>query len=498
VTKATKPAAAERAHASFREGIRAAGAGRYDDALAAYADALRLCPDFVEAHNNAGILLGALGRLDEAILHLERAAALGPQNAATHANVAVARYLNGDLTGAELAYQRSLELDPGNAEAQGHLGEIYIELGKVEDGRTAIAGALERAPAAGWLYRRWAESGIVQPGDEQLRIMERLRERAHELPSDDAMQLHFALGKAYDDVGRFDDAFAAFSIANAMRRATVDYDEGTTIAFMDAMRASFDRATVAVAAASIGGIPARQAVTFVVGMPRSGTTLVEQILAAHPGVRAIGESGAFERAIVDTLGPSWSPDMMPDASAFEELAAAYARNAAPDSAADQRRIVDKTLQNFMFAGAIHRALPEARFVHVMREPLDACMSAYAQYFRDGQTFTYDLGELGRYYAAYRRLTDHWRDVLPESVWLDVQYEQLVGDLEPQARRIVAFCGLTWDAACLSFYTARNAVRTASAAQVRRPLYATSVGRAQRYDDKLSTLRAALDPTEPQG
>jgi hypothetical protein len=232
---------------------------------------------------------------------------------------------------------------------------------------------------------------------------------------------------------------------------------------------------------------------FIVGMPRSGTTLVEQILASHPAVHALGERRLFEDALARVGGPNAvsTPACWTDAE-LRRIGGLYveaARRAAPAGAL---RIVDKLPANFQYAGLIHAALPGAHIIHTCRDPVDTCLSAFSVLFAGvAQPYSYDLEELGRYYRAYRQAMAHWRNVLPTGVMLDVGYEAVVDDLEAQARRIVAHCGLDWDDRCLAFHATQRPVRTASHAQVRQPIYRGSLGRPRPPREMLLPLLEAL-------
>jgi hypothetical protein len=235
---------------------------------------------------------------------------------------------------------------------------------------------------------------------------------------------------------------------------------------------------------------------FIIGMPRSGTSLIEQILASHPAVFGAGEleeiSKLAESSVAAPGARARFPDAVPAMSAqqIRQVGADYIariRARAPNA----KRIIDKMPGNFAFAGLIHLALPNARLIHTRRDAVDTCFSCFSRYFAHGQWFSYDLGELGRYYRGYEALMEHWRNVLPKGVMLEVDYEQVVADLEHEARRIVEHCGLEWDDACLAFYETQRPVRTASASQVRQPIYGTSVGRWRPYEPFLGPLLEAL-------
>jgi hypothetical protein len=230
-------------------------------------------------------------------------------------------------------------------------------------------------------------------------------------------------------------------------------------------------------------------------MPRSGSSLVEQILASHPRCYGAGESTVFNDAVRSILDRDQRfPESAPTLTA-EQLRQIGGRHAAAMSAIAPKaeRVVDKTLGNFAYAGMIHLALPNARIVHVQRNAADTCVSCFSKLFATEFRYSYDLGELGRYYRAYTATMEHWRRVLPPDVMLDVQYEDLVADLETHARRIVTHCGLEWDDACLSFHKTERAVRTYSATQVRRPIYRSAINRWRVYEKHLEPLLRELEP-----
>lgn len=300
------------------------------------------------------------------------------------------------------------------------------------------------------------------------------------------------MAKAYDDLGRYDEAFACMREGNALKRERIAYDETRTLESFDRICSTFDRKLLAKADGFSSSLP-----VFVVGMPRSGTTLIEQILASHPGVHGAGELADFNWLVDQLPGIGGNIFRYPEDAATlsaDQLAAlgkAYAerqRQRAPGAA----RVTDKMPANFLFLGLIHLALPEAHIVHVLRDPRDTCLSCYSKLFTAEQNFSYELGELGRYYRKYAELMAHWRDVLPPGRMLEIRYEDVIADLETSARQIVDHCGLDWHPNCIAFHEAKRPVRTASASQVRRPIYRSSEGRWRAYQDHLGPLFAALD------
>ena len=321
--------------------------------------------------------------------------------------------------------------------------------------------------------------------------MEGFAAESDTFPDEQRAELHFALAKAYRDLGNHEQSFCHLLQGNALVRKTMSYDETQALALLTRTREIFNREVFA--ARKCLGDPSPVPV-FIFGMPRSGSTLVEQILASHPEVFGAGEITDFHQALV-TLGAeqNLSPDL--GEAELRRIGGDYVA-AVISRAPSARRISDKMPANFRYAGLIHLALPRARMIHARRDPVDTCLSCFMQ--RIPQSYTYDLGELGRYYRAYERLMAHWRKVLPASVMLEVDYEDVVEDLEAQARRIVAHCGLEWNEACLSFHKTERPVHTASVVQVRQRLYRGGVGRWLPYKDMLRPLLDELRGVERCG
>ncbi len=370
---------------------------------------------------------------------------------------------------------------------------MLIQLGRLDKSFGAYEKSVVHAPRNGTFHRNLAYSRPVGRGEACLDKMEVLAREMTNLPAVDQTALHFALGKAYADIGEPVRSFHHLLQANALARQQNPYDEAGTLGAFEASRQVF--APELMQAKSGLGDPSATPV-FIVGMPRSGTTLVEQILASHPRVYGAGEIPIFERTMNGFRTSSAALPPFPHAAAsltgeqLRQLGRRYLRGvraAAPGA----DRITDKMPANFRFVGPIHLALPKARIIHVRRDPIDTCISCFSIQFTGYQPHTHDLGELGRYYSAYERLMAHWRAVLPAGVMLEVQYEELIADFAAQAQRIVEHCGLAWDDACLSFHETQRPVQTASAIQVRRPLYRSSIGRWRPYAQHLGPLLQAL-------
>ena len=468
---------------------------RPGEALESYAKALALRANDPVIHLNRGNALGDLGQFASALASYDRVLALHPDHAeALNNRAAVLRDL-GRPAEALTTCNRLLALRPDYAEAYSNKGIILTELGRIDEANDAIETATRIAPNNTRYSYLLATSKRSAADDPHLRAMEELARDTSALSLDERIHLHFGLGKAYSDIEKQEQSFRHLLAGNALKRSQTIYDEAATLRLFEQMQASFS-GTLMHDGQSLGE-PSPVPV-FIVGMPRSGTTLIEQILASHPKVCGAGEIDDFQKAVIALTGVTPEPSHLVDITSrltgdqLRRLGATYfarIKTIAPTA----QRISNKTPENFRFIGLIHRALPNARIIHARRDPVDTCLSCFSHLFSRGLPYSYDLGELGRYYRAYEDMMAHWRGVLPENVMLDLQYEELVNDLEGQARRIVAHCGLEWDAACLGFHRTERVVRTASMSQVRQPIYTSSVGRWRALEPLLKPLLAELKP-----
>jgi len=379
------------------------------------------------------------------------------------------RFEQQDSVAALALHRRALALKPDIADAHNNIGNLLKEAGDPVAAGKAYERAVEIDPREVAYYLNLADSRKFVEGDAYLKAMQGLARDPEALSHTARSRLNFALSKAYDDLGRYDDAFGCMCEGNALKRARIDYEEAGMLELFERIRATFDRRLLE-ASADAGhrsSLP-----VFVVGMPRSGTTLVEQILASHPSVHGAGELLDWSLLVSGMRGADGDPvRYLEEASALaaeplHELGRLYVEGLAR-RAPGTERITDKMPGNFLLVGLIHLALPRAHIIHVKRDPRDTCLSCYSKLFTAEQNFSCDLGELGRYYRKYAELMAHWRDVLPRGRMLEVRYEDVVDDLEASARRIVDHCGLDWSPQCIAFHEARRPVRTASASQVRR-------------------------------
>lgn len=474
--------------AALRMAIAAHSRGDLAAAEPLYRQALDEDAACFEALHNLGHVLMHLDRPAEALVLFERALALRPDAPATHNMLAQALRRQERYDAAIEHHRRAIALRPGYAQAHHDLGRLLQGLGRIDEARASLEAALALAPGRGEYYRSLGELTRFGPDDPRLKAMEALVRDAARMPLADRIELHYALAKAWADLGRTEAAFGQYAEGARLLRVNAGYDEAGTLGQLTQMARTF---TPELMRAKAGlGHPSAQPV-FILGMPRSGSTLIEQILAGCPGVSAGGELSAFRDAAAASLS---SPEAAVglDAQGLAALGGRYLERAG----AVERgavRFTDKMPGNFLLLGLIHLALPNARIIHTVREPVDTCFSGFTTLFLDGHPYSNDLAELGRYWRAYDQLMAHWRTVLPPGVMLEVRYEEVVADLEGQARRMVEHCGLGWDPACLDVPAARRGVWTASAAQVRRPVHADSVGRWRPYRPWLGPLIEALGP-----
>ena len=442
--------------------------GRLADGENALRHAVVLRPQFAAALARLGNVLREQDKPVEAEAACRKALALDADHAGAYSSLGNVLSDRGDFGGAEAAYRRAIALKPNFAEAYNNLGAILKQLGRMAETREIVEHAVDLVPKSALHYLNLSEIRRFTADDRYLREMEELYRSSGSLPVKQQIELNFALAKAYDDVGRYDVSFERLAAGNALKRGQIAYDEAATLTLFERIRMVM---TAEVLRNFQGGGEPSALPVFVVGMPRSGTTLIEQIMASHPDVFGAGELTTLYNTVAgfrnERGGGLRYPDTLAQLSPrdLQALGARYVADIAP-LAPQAARIVNKMPSNFLFAGLIHLALPNARIVHAVRDPLDTCMSCFSKLFVGGQPHTYELAELGRYYRHYQDLMTHWRAVLPPGRILDVRYEDVVADLEGAARRIIAHCGLDWDARCLDFHSTARPVRTASAAQVR--------------------------------
>ena len=460
---------------------------RHTAALAWLELLLSFAPGHCAALSAKALTLKQLDRLDEALTAARQAVAAQPESADAHDVLGQILQATDQFEPALAAYEKAASL-PGGATEKATINRavLFMERGETARAQVAFGEALDRFPrsAAAWFNR--ADLHRFVADDPAIGAMQALLGPGGTQSASDRIMLHFALGKAFLDIGDSAQAFHHLNAGNGAKRATLAYDGDETARWMAEIAEIFDARLLA----RLGGAgPASERPVFVVGMPRSGTTLIEQILGAHPAVHPAGELPAM-LAVANRIDPF--PGAVP-ATPRQRLAVLgelYLRRIGK-IAPDRRFVVDKMPANFLHAGLIRLILPGARIVHCRRDPVDTCLSCYSKLFTSEQAYSYDMAELGRFHRGYQTLMAHWRHVLPESHFIEVDYEAVVSDLETEARRLIAFLGLPWDDACLDFHRTTRTIRTASVNQIRQPVYRSAAGRWRQHAAHLGPLLNAL-------
>jgi tetratricopeptide (TPR) repeat protein len=499
----------------FHRGNKFLAQGAYAEAATLYEQAIQLDSSHAETLNNLGASLSHLGRYEEAEQCFRDSIAIKPNYVDPHANLGSLLRIKAQLVGAEISLRRALKLKPNSTEARINLGLTLSSLGRLRDARACFAKVLKGAPRNVQALHGMAQIDVLEGRFEQAestfnRIIEidpkmpkawaglagtrkltksdaewfRTAERIATSGIDpmDEANLRFAMGKYCDDVNEFEQAFQHFKRANELlKSAANDYVPKTRSQLVDELVRLYTRDAI-----SNIGVPGSSSAKpiFVVGMPRSGTSLAEQIIATHPAAYGAGELQFWDRLIFED--PSMRKALLSE-PARAKVAEKYL-GVLENLSANASRVIDKSPENSDFLGVIYSVFPNARVIYMQRDPIDTCLSCYFQQFLTGLNFTFDLSDLAHYYREHQRIMAHWRSVLPPGFILDVPYEGLVEDAESWSRKMLDFVGLEWDARCLDFHTTKRQVVTASAWQVRQKIYRNSVARWRNYESFIGPLR----------
>ncbi len=500
-----------------------------EEAEHAYKRAIQLKPNYVEAFNNLASFYIQEDNTDEALRILGEGLKVDDKNVPILINVARVQLEKGNYEAVEMACKIALQQDPGSAEAECVYGQLCMDLdkydealshfekaiqlkpeygeannhygialksvGRLDDAKKQFEKTLERNEKAFGAYSNLADLQKFTPKSKLLKKMEKLMKEAEDPDTERYMALHFALGKAYDDSGQYDKAFAHFSRGTKLKRAKLDYKEKETKQFFEDIKATFTADVFK--NPPWEGNPSEKPV-FVLGMPRSGSTLTEQIISSHPKAFGAGEIKTLARSIGNLRSkfpnvPRY-PAMFPKLNAnhykmISDFYLAYIDNVGGDA----ERVTDKMLSNYYFVGLLRIMFPQGKIINIVRNPVDTCLSAYTKLFKDDMPHSYDLGEMGRYYMMYEDIMAHWNKVLPKGSLMTLNYEDIVADIDTKAREILDFVGLPWDEACVAFHKSKRPIKTASVVQVRKPVYTTSVERWKNYGEKnLKPLLEALN------
>lgn len=463
----------------------------YARADAAFSNAIRIKPDYAEAYEG-------LARCAQEMRNMARAEQLTLKSISLKPTRAEAYSLLGRIYSeqsfpeqAATAFDKALALDPACTSAHLGKGRLQMELGKMTEAEQSFTQALALDPESIAPRLSLTQVKKAKEGDENFTALVALEKTIGDMAETKAMSLHFALGKAYEDVKRYDDAFPHYAEGCRLKRKRIQYSPENTTLVMKNICATFTRDRIE---SLRGAGSAADTPIFVLGMPRSGTTLTETIIASHPDVFGAGELPDFLQIAGQPIG---KPDegyplniqraTPADLTRMGEQYITQLKKRAPNA----RRITDKMPANYLAVGLIHLMLPNAKIVHVQRNPVDTCLSNFTRMFHKSQYQSYDLRELGRYYRDYLAVMAHWREVLPAGAFYEISYEKLVQNQEDESRKLIAYCGLDWNDACLSPDKTERNVKTASVTQVREPVYTSSVARWRVYEKFLGPLLEEL-------
>ncbi|HEX6783290.1 MAG TPA: sulfotransferase [Sphingomicrobium sp.] len=460
--------------------------GRWKDAENLLRRAIELSPGWTAARANLALVLGRTGRPAEAMELLDDILAEEPGSLG-HWNLKAATLSRlGDFDQAIGMYERVLDQAPNQPRVWMSYGHLLKTVGRQVDGINAYRKALDLKPSLGEVWWSLANLKTVKFGDSDIAAMQAALQ-SRDLKEEDRFHLDFALGKAMHDVGRVEDAFAHYSAANALRLRSHPHDPERITKIVDRSIGTFTKKEFA---DRPGGCADADPI-FIVGMPRAGSTLIEQILSSHSLVE--GTSELPDLPMLARRQPRYPESVLELTEAERRsLGEEYLKRTSVQRRTDRPFFIDKLPNNWLFVSFIQLILPNARIIDARRHPLGCCFSNFRQHFARGQEFAYDLVDVGRYYSDYVRLMKHVDEVLPGRVHRAV-YERMVEDTEAEVRHLLDYCGLEFEPACLEFYKTERAVRTASSEQVRQPIYREATEEWRAYDVHLGPLKDALGP-----
>ena len=476
-------------------GLALVNLGRYEESLSYLNKAIALQPGYADAHFNLAIAQAALERNDEALSSCDKALALQPDRVDVHYRRG--RILHNLMRHEEAkdSYQSTIALNPNHAAALVGLGVLAMEAGDNEEAIATLLRAIEVDPECAAAFLNLATLNHFVGDKTLFERLQSLYEKRATMSQADRISLDFAMGQALEKMEQYEGAFNAYEEGNSLHYAGSPFDESAEDQLLDNTCKLYTRELFEQCQALSDSLPPpsdKRIPVFIVGMPRSGTTLIEQILASHPAVHGAGELEAINEAArqahaaMQTSGMSMQDSLL----RLREIGQDYLMRIW-GQAPDVHFITDKMPGNFRSLGLIHLMLPDAKIIHAMRDPMDTCFSCYATNFTRGHNYSYDQGVLGRYYLRYHNMMKHWHDVLPAGRILDVRYEDVVADTEAEVRQLLEFIGLPWDPACLRFYETQRTVTTASVNQVRQPIYSSSIARWKHFEKHLGALKNSL-------
>ncbi len=459
--------------------------GKPEEAVASYGRALQIKPDFVVALNNLGAALNDLGKPEEAVSSLTRALQIQPDLAEAHNNLGTAFNILGKPEEAELSLTRALQIKPDYAEAHNNLGATLNDLGRPDEAEASCNKALQIDPAFAKAHRFLSTVKKYQDSDPQIHQMLKLIER-NNLPDEDRIHLNFALAKAHEDVGDYDKAFSYYVEGNRLRKEELNFEISFSRKSFAKTKATFTKDVPALSVPEESELAKCQRPVFILGMPRSGTTLVEQMLASHSQVHGAGELVLLGRSVKSI---EWTSTQL-SADQLQSVRQSYL-SGLKRLGVSEPYVTDKMPVNSCWIGFIVAAIPEARIVHVTRDARATCWSNFKHYFSGkGNGFAYDLQDVCEYYKMSIELMAFWNEKYPGQIY-DLNYEALTEHQEDETRKLIEYVGLDWEDQCLEFHNTRRAIQTASVMQVRQKMYRGSSDAWRKYEKHLGSMVESL-------
>lgn len=467
--------------------------GRLNEAIASHTIAVDLEPNSAENHFHLALALNDNHQYELAITHYRIALSYNINYGLAWNNLGASLECLGDKLGAEKAYAQAIQLNPTHAEAQNNLGAIYSEQGHLDEACSHFAAAIAANPDFVEAHYNLSSLKTYTLDDPHLLMLESINQKVDHLSEYARIQYRFALGKALDDTQQYARAFQAYTEGNRLKYAQEPWDEMRLHDLTQQIKTVFTHAFLKKKCKTKD---TRRPI-FIVGMPRSGTTLIEQTLSSHASVHGAGELTLLDEIIHSARGAVQNASFTTWAAQLTDKECIELGNLYLDRtgqlAPDKTYIIDKMPGNCFYIGMIYRMLPEAKIIHAMRDPMDTCFSCFTKLFNHSMPYAYDQEALGRYFMCYAEIMQHWHHVLPKGVIFDLPYETMVADHENQTRKLLDYIGLPWDPNCLNFYNNDRLVKTASIAQVRKPIYQTSVKRWEHFTNELQTLALIVSP-----
>lgn len=461
--------------------------GKPQEALMAVNRSIQLDVNNPKSHFIAGNALMNIGENEQAKKAFIRTIKLDPKNDFAYNNLGTLYENGNEICEAKKNYQLAIKINNRNTIALNNLATILIAEGNFETAKELLNEAIRIQPDYILAHNSISSLKKYRADEEHTKILISLLKSIKKMSISDQIRLHYNLGKVYADIQDYDKAFHHYRSSNTLNRSTYDYNEDTIEYTVQKIKTVFSdiKFEKNKTAQKNETIP-----IFIVGMPRSGSTLIEQILASHSAIESGGELKTLSDTIIERIGKF--PNNLKNFTDEElrNIGKEYL-NKLKEIHPEARFIIDKMPGNFQYAGLIAKILPQAKIINSTRNPMDCCLSNYIQLFQNTVPYSNDLSELGRYFKIYTNLMRHWHSILPDDLLYDISYEDIIDNLEKEARNVVEFIGLDWEEKCLEFHKSNTLIKTASAAQVRKPIYNSSIGKWKIYKKHLEPLINAL-------